>query len=59
LAKANQTYAYLGYNSWWGACGSWTQYSTGGKTGIPGFGAHNTAGMCTEYLALYARIDDS
>lgn len=58
LAKANQTYTYLGYNSWWGACGSWTQYSTGGKTGIPGFGAHNAAGMCTEYLALYARIDD-
>ena len=57
LAKANQSNTYIGYSSWWGACGCWTSYSTGGKTGIPGFGAHSAAGMCTEYLALYTRID--
>ena len=53
------TQTYFGYNSWWGACGSWTKYSTGGKTGIPGFGSHSAAGMCENYLALYARIDDA
>lgn len=58
LAKASQSYTYIGYGSWWGACGSWTKYSTGGKTGIPGFGAHSAAGICTEYLALYARIEE-
>lgn len=57
LVKASSN-SYFGYNSWWGACGCWTKYSTGGKTGIPGFGAHNAAGMCERYLALYARIDE-
>jgi len=57
LAKANQSYTYIGYGTWWGACGSWTKYSTGGKTGIPGFGTHDVNGMCTRYLALYARIE--
>lgn len=59
LAKAtNQDESYLGYSTWWGACGSWTSYTTGGKTGIPGFGAHNVNGICTHYLALYARISN-
>ena len=58
LAKANQSNTYIGYNSWWGACGCWTSYSTGGKTGIPGFGTHNAAGICTQYLALYARVTE-
>ncbi len=57
LAKANQKNSYLGYNSWWGACGCWTSYTTDGVTGIPGFGTHSAVGMCTDYLALYARID--
>lgn len=57
IAKANQNNTYLGYNSWWGALGCWTKYTTGGKTGIPGFGSHNETGMCTKYLALYARIE--
>lgn len=57
IAKANQNNTYLGYNSWWGALGCWTKYSTGGKTGIPGFGPHNANGMCIDYIALYARID--
>lgn len=57
LAKASQSNAYLGYGSWWGACGSWTKYTTGGKTGIPGFGPHGADGMCEKYLALYARIE--
>ena len=57
LAKANQSNTYLGYNAWWGACGCWTSYSTGGKTGIPGFGPHNANGMCEKYLALYARVE--
>ena len=52
------TQTYFGYNSWWGACGSWTSYSTGGKTGIPGFGPHSASGICENYLALYTRIDD-
>lgn len=57
IAKANQSNTYLGYNTWWGACGCWTKYTTGGKTGIPGFGSHDANGMCTQYLALYARIE--
>lgn len=57
LAKANQSNTYIGYNSWWGACGSWTSYTAGGKTGIPGFGTHNANGICQKYLALYARIE--
>jgi len=57
LAKASQSYTYIGYGTWWGACGAWTKYSTGGKTGIPGFGTHDVNGMCTRYLALYARIE--
>ena len=58
LAKPSSlTQTYIGYNAWWGACGCWTKYSTGGKTGIPGFGSHDVNGMCTKYLALYARID--
>ena len=56
LAKASQSNTYIGYNSWWGACGCWTQYSTGGATGIPGFGAHGADGIAQKYLALYARI---
>lgn len=57
LAKGNQSNTYLGYGSWWSACGCWTKYSTGGKTGIPGFGPTSAAGICENYLALYARID--
>lgn len=57
VAKANQSNTYLGYNAWWGALGSWTKYSTGGKTGIPGFGPHSAAGICENYIVLYARID--
>lgn len=49
---------YFGYNSWWGATGCWTKYTTGGVTGIPGFGPHNADGMCQYYLAVYARIDN-
>lgn len=56
LAKANQSNTYIGYGSWWGACGCWTKYSTGGKTGIPGFGPHDAQGICEKYLALYVRI---
>lgn len=41
---------------WWNACGSYSSYSTGGKTGIPGFGSNDATGVCTKYLALYARI---
>ena len=52
LAKASQTKAYFGYNAWWGAAGAWTSYTTDGKTGIPGFN-----GLCTNYLALYARVN--
>lgn len=47
---------YFGYGSWWGACGCWTKWSTGGKSGIPGFGPHDATGTCSQYLALYARI---
>lgn len=57
LAKASQSNTYIGYSSWWGACGCWTSFSTGGKTGIPGFGSHDGNGICTIYLALYIRID--
>ena len=58
LAKRSSlTQTYIGYDSWWGACGCWTSYSTGGKTGIPGFGSHDGNGICTNYLALYTRID--
>lgn len=56
IANSNSGKTYLGYNSWWGACGCWTTYSTGGATGIPGFGPHSASGICTRYLALYARI---
>lgn len=45
---------YFGYNSWWGAVGCWTLWSSGGYTGVPGFGgltAHN-------YLAIYARVNN-
>lgn len=58
LAKTSQNNSYLGYGSWWGACGCWTKYSTGGVTGIPGFGSHGAAGICQYYLALYARIEN-
>lgn len=58
LAKRSSlTQTYIGYDSWWGACGCWTSYSTGGKTGIPGFGSHDGNGICTNYLALYTRIE--
>lgn len=58
LAKPSSlTQTYIGYNAWWGACGCWTKYSTGGKTGIPGFGSHDGNGICTNYLALYTRIE--
>lgn len=60
LAKPTSlTQTYIGYGSWWGACGCWTSYSTGGKTGIPGFGSHDANGICENYLALYARISDT
>lgn len=51
LAK-NGSNTYLGYNSWWGACGCWTVWQ---GNSIPGFGGRN----CTKYLALYARISNS
>ena len=57
IAKGSQGNTYLGYNSWWGACGCWTSYTSGGKTGIPGFGTHGVDAMCENYLALYARIE--
>lgn len=57
LAKpSSTTQTYIGYNSWWGACGCWTSYTTGGATGIPGFGSHDANGIAVYYLALYARI---
>ena len=59
LAKANQSYTYIGYGAWWGAVGCWTSYSTGGKTGIPGFGSHDANGICTTYLALYTRVPNT
>ena len=45
---------YFGYNSWWGAVGCWTKWSSGGYTGVPGFGGITAHG----YLAVYARIND-
>lgn len=59
LAKANQSNTYIGYSSWWGACGCYKSFTSGGRTGIPGFGTHDANGICAEYLALYARISDS
>lgn len=59
LAKnTSQSNSYLGYSTWWGACGCWTSYSTGGATGIPGFGGSNANGIAQYYLALYTRIED-
>ena len=59
LAKPTSlTQTYIGYNSWWGACGCWTSYSVGGKTGIPGFGSHDKNSICEKYLALYTRITE-
>ena len=57
LAKASQSNTYIGYGNWWGACGCWTKYSAGGKTGIPGFGPKGAEGICEKYLALYVRIE--
>ena len=57
LARCSQNKTYLGQNVWWGACGCWTSYTLGGKTGIPGFGPHNSSSMCEKFLALYARIE--
>ena len=57
LAKGTTSNTYLGYGAWWGACGCWTSYTLSGKKGIPGFGAQSADGICTKYLALYARID--
>ena len=58
LAKPSSlTQTYIGYNTWWGACGCWTSFTTGGKTGIPGFGSHDGNGICENYLALYTRIE--
>lgn len=54
----SQQSSYLGYSTWWGACGSWTNYTVQGKTGIPGFGPTNKQGICAEYLMLYARINN-
>jgi len=51
LAK-NGSNTYLGYNSWWGACGCWTLWN---GNAIPGFGGRN----CTKYLALYVRIKNA
>ena len=59
LAKnTSQAKSYLGYGSWWGACGAYSSYTSSGKTGIPAFGGHNATGICAEYLALYARISE-
>ena len=58
LAKPSSNYTYYGYNAWWGACGCWTAYTAYSKTGIPGFGGSNANGMCTDYLALYARVEN-
>lgn len=43
---------------WWNLCGGYASYSIGGKTGIPGFGLADATGVCEDYLALYARIDN-
>lgn len=53
LAKGNQTSSYFGYNSWWGAAGSYTKFTSNGATGIPGF-----TGVAKNYLALYVRVPD-
>lgn len=44
-------------SDWWNATGCYTAYTYQGKTGIPGFGDTSANSMCTQYLALYARID--
>lgn len=53
----NNGNTYYGYNSWWGAVGCWTSYTLSGKKGIPGFGAHTSAGIAVDYLFLYGRIE--
>ncbi len=58
LAKASQSNTYIGYSSWWGACGCWTSYTLSGKKGIPGFGAHSAAGIAEYYLTLYTRVNE-
>ena len=59
LAKnTSQASSYLGYSTWWGACGCWTKYTDFGVSGLPGFGGKSANGMCQYYLALYSRIGD-
>ena len=55
----NSSYGALAISNtspWWNLCGGYQSYSTGGATGIPGFGPSNASGICQNYLALYARI---
>ena len=51
LAATNTT------SNWWRACGCWTSFSSGGASGIPGFGGSGAAGVCQKNLILYARIE--
>lgn len=56
----NKSYGALAISNttpWWNLCGGYQSYSTGGKTGIPGFGINDATGICENYLALYARVD--
>lgn len=53
LAKGSQSNSYFGYNSWWGAAGSWTSFTYNGANGVPGF-----TGLAKNYLALYVRVPE-
>lgn len=53
----NSNYTALAITStspWWNACGCYTAYNGG----TPGFGPNNSNGICTDYLALYVRIEN-
>lgn len=55
----NSSYGVLAITNstpWWNCCGAIRSYTTGGVTGIPGFGPNDASGICQRYLALYARI---
>lgn len=60
-ASGTAQHALLGEtssNTWWQACGSWDSYTSGGITGIPGFGGSSNSCIVKNYLALYARINN-
>lgn len=44
--------------TWWGAVGCCTSYSTGGVTGIPGYGGSSVTNMCTGIMTLYAKVNE-